>query len=544
MFFHPTKSIKSVVLFVAFIFALNAFSQTAPFNIVLEPININELGGLQSFAFGQHAGKWLIVGGRLDGLHRRQPFAAFDQAGHNTQLIVIDPQLKQKWVAPISSLSANLQEQLKSTNMEFYQVDQYLYFLGGYGYSELLGDHTTFSNLTAIDVPATINAIIANSEFVSYFRQIKDPQFQVTGGRLEKINNTFYLVGGHKFIGRYNPAGPTRGPGFIQEYTDQVRKFNLIDDGKTMQIEHLPSLTDTTNLHRRDFNVAAQILANGSEGITAFSGVFQKTVNLPFLNCVQIDSAGYSVNNDFSQYYNHYHSAHFPVYDASSNEMHTVFFGGIAQYFDSAGILTQNNEVPFVPTISRVTRAANGIMAEYKLPIEMPTLLGAGSEFIANKNLPRYANGVLKLDELKNDTTLVGYIFGGISSSAPNIFWINDGTQSSASSQIFKVLLTLNDTKSEHQLNEQSLGTLKMKAYAYISDEIFEVKYNVTQPTDVRIRIFTIEGELLEEELYEDQEIGKYKYKTQISGISSGGTLMLTIETDYEKATQKIVIEL
>jgi hypothetical protein len=227
MFFHPTKSIKSVVLFVAFIFALNAFSQTAPFNIVLEPININELGGLQSFAFGQHAGKWLIVGGRLDGLHRRQPFAAFDQAGHNTQLIVIDPQLKQKWVAPISSLSANLQEQLKSTNMEFYQVDQYLYLLGGYGYSELLGDHTTFSNLTAIDVPATINAIIANTEFVSYFRQIKDPQFQVTGGRLERINNTFYLVGGHKFIGRYNPAGPTRGPGFIQEYTRSGKKIQL-----------------------------------------------------------------------------------------------------------------------------------------------------------------------------------------------------------------------------------------------------------------------------------------------------------------------------
>jgi hypothetical protein len=54
--------------------------------------------------------------------------------------------------------------------------------------------------------------------------------------------------------------------------------------------------------------------------------------------------------------------------------MHTVFFGGIAQYYDSLGILVQDNNVPFVKTIARVTRDASGTMAEYKLPIVMPTL--------------------------------------------------------------------------------------------------------------------------------------------------------------------------
>jgi hypothetical protein len=126
------------------LFPIKAFSQTAPFNITIEPIEIAELGGLQSFAFGQYDGKWLIIGGRLDGLHRRQPFAAFDQAGHNTQLIVVDPVSLQKWSAPITSLSVPLQEQLKSTNMQFYQVGNYLYLTGGYGYSETIGDHTTF----------------------------------------------------------------------------------------------------------------------------------------------------------------------------------------------------------------------------------------------------------------------------------------------------------------------------------------------------------------------------------------------------------------
>ena len=85
-------------------------------------------------------------------------------------------------------------------------------------------------------------------------------------------------------------------PTFTQVYTDAIRKFNISDNGKTLVVTHLPTITDATNLHRRDYNAVPQILPNGEEGITAFSGVFQPTVNLPFLNCVNIDSITYSVN--------------------------------------------------------------------------------------------------------------------------------------------------------------------------------------------------------------------------------------------------------
>jgi hypothetical protein len=521
----------------------NAFSQTAPFTITIEPVNITDLGGLQSFAYGQHNGKWLIIGGRLDGLHRRQPFAAFDQAGHNTQLIVVDPGSLQKWSAPITSLSTTLQEQLSSTNMQFYQVGHYLYLTGGYGYSESFGDHTTFSHLTAVDVPSTINAIINDLSFVESFRQITDPQFQVTGGRMEKINNTFYLVGGHKFIGRYNPMGPNHGPGFIQEYTDQIRKFTLNDNGSTLTIDHLPSMTDAVNLHRRDFNVTAQIMPNGEEGLTAFSGVFQKEINLPFLNCVNIDSTGYTVNNAFTQYYNHYHCAHFPMYSAISNEMNTVFFGGIAQYYDKSGVLVQDNDVPFVNTIARVSRNASGVMAEYKLPIEMPSLLGAGSELIPNENLPRFANGVIKYDDLPNDTTLIGHIYGGISSTTANIFFTNTGTESNASSQIFKVFLTKSETLGTHDLNSQSLGTLKMLVYPNPNDSNLSVRYNLIKTTDVKFSLYSIEGKLMDTQLFKNRPMGENTYTNYVKGMTKGGTYILTIETDYEKATQKIIMQ-
>ena len=437
-----TKKI-AIILGLIF-FNLSVFSQTSPFNIVLEPINIEGLGGLQAYAFGQHGGKWLIVGGRLDGLHRRQPFAAFGAAGNNNELIVIDPVSQQKWTSPLTSLPTAIQEQLSSTNMNFYQEGDYLYCVGGYGYSKTIGDHTTFSNLTAIKVSEVINAVIANTDMTSNFRQISDAKFQVTGGRLKKINNTYYLLGGQKFIGRYNPMGPDHGPGFVQEYTNAIRKFTLIDDGKTIVINHLPSFEDRVNLHRRDYNAEPQILPNGAEGITMFSGAFQLNADLPFLNSVTIDSTNYRVNNTFQQYYNHYHCPVLPLYSESKNEMHNVFFGGIAQYYDSSGIMIKDDNVPFTKSIARVTRNASGTLAEYLLPIEMPTLLGAGAEFIPNKNIPHYNNEVLKLDQIKADSTLVGYIYGGISSSAKNIFFINRGTESSASSQIFKVYLTNN----------------------------------------------------------------------------------------------------
>jgi hypothetical protein len=522
------------------IFSFSVFSQTTPFNIYIEPMNISGLGGLQAYAFGKHNGKWLVVGGRLDGLHRRQPFAAFNVAGNNNQLIVIDPVTQQKWTAPISSLSVGLQEQLSSTNMEFYQEGNFLYIIGGYGYNAASAARKTFDNLTAIDVPSVINAVIGGVEFTSYFRQISDAQFAVTGGHLKKIYNTFYLIGGNKFDGNYNPMG---GPTYTQVYTNAIRKFILSDDGTTISITHLPTITDATNLHRRDYNAVPQILPNGTEGITAFSGVFQPTIDLPYLNCVNIDSTSYAVNNSFQQYYNHYHCAVLPLYSASNNEMHNVFFGGIAQYYDSLGILVQDNNVPFVKTIARVTRNSGGTMAEYKLPIEMPSLLGAGAEFIPIASVPQFNNKVFKLDDFSTDSTLVGYIYGGISSTAANIFFTNTGIQSSASSQIFKVYVIKNSTVGIHDLNEQSIGTLKIQVFPNPNDGNFVVKFNLNKIGETKISLYGIDGKKIEDRVLTNLFLGENSFQRKIKTLDLGGTYTLTIETPYEKATQKIIIE-
>jgi hypothetical protein len=531
---------KKLLSFISAIFMVSLLSaQTAPFDIHIEPMSISGLGGLQAYAFGQHNGKWLIVGGRLDGLHRRQPFASFDVAGNNNQIIVIDPVTQQKWTAPVTSLSVALQEQLSSTNMEFHQDGNYLYIIGGYGYNTATASRKTFDNLTAIDVPSVISAVIAGSSFTGGFRQYSDAQFAVTGGHLKKINDVFYLVGGNKFDGNYNPMG---NPTYTQVYTNAIRKFTVSDDGTNLTVTHLPTLTDATNLHRRDYNAVPQIMPNGAEGITAFSGVFQPNVDLPFLNCVNIDSAGYAVNNTFQQYYNHYHCAVLPVYSAVNNEMHSVFFGGIAQYFDSAGILVQDNNVPFVKTIARVTRNAAGTMAEYKLPVEMPNLLGAGAEFIPITGVPHYANEVMKLDDFTADSTLVGYIFGGISSTAPNVFFTNTGTQSSASSQIFKVYVVKSKTVGIHALNKQSIGSLKMQVAPNPNKGDFNVRFHLSAATPVTISIHSVDGKVVEKVELKNLSAGEQTYLFSHLNLEQTATYFLTIETAFETATQKIVL--
>jgi hypothetical protein len=414
-----------------------------------------------------------------------------------------------------------------------------LYIIGGYGYSNTAGDHITYPNLIAVKVPEVIHAILNGGSIAPYFRQISDELFAVTGGYLNKVSNTYYLTGGQRFEGRYNPMN---NPTFTQEYTNSIRKFTISDNGTDLIVTHLQAITDEVNLHRRDYNVVPQILPNQQEGLTAFSGVFQVGADLPFLNCVNIDSSAYYVNNDFSQYYNHYHCANIPLYSATTNEMHNLFFGGISQYYDSAGVLVQNNDVPFVKTIARVTRDANGIMAEYKLPVEMPALLGAGAEFIPT-DVPVYPNEVIKLDALTSDSTLLGYIYGGINSTEPNIFWVNNGTQSIASNGVFKVFLIKSSQVNVDELNTQSTGSLHLQVYPNPNDGVFSVKFNLNGKTKIRLIISDMNGKVLEDSVVGQLNIGENTLLRTVENLSNGGIYFITVETSYEKVTQKIIIE-
>jgi len=409
--------------------------------LVLEEVTVPEMPALHSFAWGQHDGQWFLIGGRTDGLHRRQPPFAFLATGNNLSAYVVDPVTQQVWSAPLSTLPQSLQEQLQSTNMEFEQRESTLYCVGGYGYSPTAADHITYPNLTAIDLAGVMDAIRNAQPIAPFFRQLTDPRMEVTGGQMRLLNDRFHLVGGQRFIGRYNPMGPDFGPGFIQEYTNALRRFAIDDDGVSLAISDYLEVEDTVNLHRRDYNLLPQIFPNGEEGLTAFTGVFQYVEDVPWLNTVDILGAEVTAVPAFEQLLNQYHSAHVGLYDEDANAMRSLFFGGIGRYyFDANGTLMDDVNVPFVNTISLVQRDAQGSMLEAQVGA-MPALLGAGAEFVPWPGTPQNANGILLQHAFVGDTIVLGHMVGGIESTAGNIFFINTGVQSEASSRLFRVLL-------------------------------------------------------------------------------------------------------
>jgi hypothetical protein len=423
---------------------LNFIAKSQPFTLTLEPVIPREFTGIQSYAWAKEGDNVVIIGGRTDGLHRRQPFAAFGKKYNNTELIVVDLKKEKVWKKNILQFPVALSEQLQSSNMEFSQQGNELLIIGGYGYSETQKNHITHPAIILIKVKELINSIINKQDITPFINQLADERMAVTGGRLNKLGNLFYLVGGQRFDGRYNPHGPDHGPGFSQQYTNQIRKFTITERDGKLSIENYTAITDSQLLHRRDYNLLQQKDANGNEMLSIYSGVFQYGKDVPFTTLVDINETGYREVPGFNQLFSHYHTATLPIFNTNTKTMYSVFFGGIAQHYkDSSGKMVTDSNVPFVKHISVVERNQNSIK-EYILPETMPGYFGAAAEFIPANEIPFTSTGILQLDKVKKKKILVGYIIGGIDSRAPNVFWSNDADPSRASPVIWKVYFSKN----------------------------------------------------------------------------------------------------
>jgi hypothetical protein len=414
------------------------------FAVSMEALEIPGIVGLHSFSFGVADGKWLVLGGRRDGLHARQPFNAFPSNMNNNEIFVIDPQSSQVWSSDMDQLPLSIQEQLQSTNTCFHQHGDTLYIAGGYAYSASAGDHITFPSLIALNVSEVIEGVILGSLTPGAFKQVADSFFAVTGGRMAHEGNRLLIVGGHRFDGNYNPMGM---PTYTQAYTNAVRSFIPIHLDGLLQFAGADSITDEFHLHRRDYNLIPYGLPNGDDAFYISSGVFQPDVNLPYLYPVEISGNTINPRTEFSQYLSNYHCPTVSLFDGEST--HSLFFGGMSQYYYQNGSMTQDNQVPFIRTISMYSRNSAGEYTESLLPIEMPGLKGAGAEFIPNETLPQTEAGIIQMNDLQQDTILLGYIYGGINSSQLNPFSSNQTSTTSASSVVYKVWLSRSSTSIE-----------------------------------------------------------------------------------------------
>lgn len=515
------KTAKILILILLLSSEATVGQNTFPYNIQLTPITIANLPGLHSYVFAQHDGKWLIIGGRKDGIHARQPFNAFPNTQNNTDIYVVDIATQQYWSASVNTLATGIKEQLQSTNMNFHQEGTTLYIIGGYAFSATANDHITFNKLTTVDVPNLIDAIVAGGNITSYFKQIADPIFQNTGGQLGKIGDDFYLVGGQVFTGRYNPMG---NPTFVQSYLSKIQKFTIDNSGMQLSFSNYSAVTDMVHLHRRDYNLVPQVFPNGEEGYTISSGVFQINADLPFLYPVDVKSSGYYPQTQFNQYLSNYHSGKISLYDQTANSMHSLFFGGISQYYYNGTTVVQDDNVPFVKTISRVTRSADGTLSEHNFPVEMPNLKGSGAEFIPNTNLSHYTNEVIKLNEITATEFVIGHLYGGIQSSTINAFTNNQTSTTSADPTIYEVKLVYNPTLNVATIDGKNPLTLSVSPNP-TNDDTVRVQFNVPYVATLDYFITSLDGKLLDD--------------GEIDGIKQGDNAMTF---SLENAKGKIVI--
>ncbi|MEZ6192748.1 MAG: hypothetical protein R3C45_15855 [Phycisphaerales bacterium] len=427
-------------------------------------INAYDMGAtpvptLHSFASGEVDGKWVIIGGRTNGMHGFENIGVlnFPEATANRNVWVIDPVTKQTWSRSLEDVSSGFDgveiASLSTTNNQYQQVGDTLYMTGGYGVSYVgsVFDYETFDRLTAIDLTGLADWVInGTGAAADHVRQISDPMFKVTGGAMYELGGQMQLVFGQDFNGTYTPG--TNGT-----YTQQVRRFEIVDDGVNLSVTNTSATTPAAEYRRRDLNVIPVNSPDGlggiNEGIVALSGVFTAT-NGAWTVPVEIGATGEPTMDDpndpdtFKQAMNGYHSAKLGLYSEASGDMVEFLFGGItyAEYDEVNDTLITSNQLPNTSQISAVKIDASGeysqhYMGAFPEVYDLSSNLvryGSNAEFFPAPGVQLYDNGVIKLDELQPGD-LLGWIYGGIAANAPHVRQNPNGL-SGASNTLWEVI--------------------------------------------------------------------------------------------------------
>ena len=429
---------KTILLITFMLFSIHGVSQSTidslPFSISIEEIDssIADLPGIHSFAYAKSGSRWLIVTGRIEGLHGFSTNNSFESVYANSNLLVIDTSNWQLYTFPVDSLDSIYHSILRSTNTQFYQDGNNLFILGGYTWEASVGFYTS-PYIISIDVDEMIDAVITHTtnSAIQHIRSSNDTIAAVTGGKLMKLGNDYYLVMGNRFDGFYNQQFVI----YTQYYTEAIRKFNIIDNGTTVSISNFTSITDTNNFHRRDLNVEYYKATNGQTGIAAFGGVFRKNQDWPFLNPIYFDGANYSIDT-FNQKMSQYTCPVVSLFDSTEKEMYQIFFGGISlyNYLDSSGIQIQDSLVPFINDITVQIKKQDGSSFESILDLKMPELLGSNMVFIPSERGAQFDHGIYN-SRKDSGRTMIGYLYGGIKATLPNT------GLSSANNKIYRLYL-------------------------------------------------------------------------------------------------------
>lgn len=518
-----------IILFTGF----KLFAVQEPYSILLEQISIPGAPKIHSFAFADYNGKWLFVGGRVNGMHGFDAVSSFPKQYSNTNIFVVNPSTAQTFSRSIfSNLDFQTADPLRSTNMQYYFDGNKLFITGGFGYDSTSNGLITFPSITVIDVPQIIQAITEGTTIAPFVRQINDERMRVSGGEMTKLGDYFYLVGGHNFTGTYVTSGNN------QIYSNQIKKFKINDNGSEVSISEYTSFTDTVEFHRRDMNLVPAVKPDGI-GMYAilYGGVFKTTADLPYQNPVYIDNSGINVDYGFEQKMSQYSCSFLTAFNASDGSMHTTFFGGTSLYYYNETLHQQIRDslVPFINDITTLTKRQDGSSDEIISSTVMPALIGTNAKFILNNSIPHYANGVIKLDDISGKT-FAGYIFGGIKAFLPN------NTPSYPSEFILKVYINPNNTGVSTVNNQIPDKCRLYQNFPNPFNPSTKIRFEIPQRQYVRIAVYNSMGK--EEEVIISGYLNSGVYETDFSAGTefSSGVYYCRLQADNFSESKKMLL--
>ncbi len=401
------KSKINLIIFCIYLISTSIYSQFN-YSVSIDTFRIPNWPNIHSFTYGIVNESIYMFGGRLDGIHDKN--SGFENKFSNDQIYRWNTKTQTITQYSLDSLLPSMIEPLSAANAAFTQVNNQLMIIGGYGQSKT-GAYKTYPSLITIDLAKLDQAIASNQNIGTAFKQIIDDTFAVAGGQLEVLDQLYYLTGGHRFEGIYKDSSLVVN----QRYTSACRIFNIDFSGDTLSIDFKKEIVDEFNFHRRDFNLSPFIMQDRNEKLMCFAGVFLVNENRPFMNLAAVNYNGYEDIPDFNQRFANYTCPHVGFYSDVKNEMHKVFFGGMAEYYrDTLDQVVRDPFVPFVKSISSISRRSDGTFQETLLKEKMPAYLGTNSEIFLNPQLPYFKNKIINLDSIQKDSTWLGYIFGGI----------------------------------------------------------------------------------------------------------------------------------
>jgi hypothetical protein len=564
------QNILTVFLFL-FLFVSSALSQqvSVPFRVEIEEYSAVNSPALQSYVAAEMNGKWLLVGGRTNGLHNFPSppnNTAFPTQFANKMIYVYDPVTDNVWSRSIYlDLPFSVTEQLRSTNMQSYFTGSTMYLIGGYGKDTLLStaqrdSFVTFPKLTAIDVNGIMNAVMNNTSISSFVRSISDTNLAVTGGDLKKLDDTYLLVVGQKFTGVYGFTSQGFQSG-VQNYTEQIRKFNIIDDGTNLSISNFQTVTDPATLHRRDLNVVNVINSSGQPELRIYGGVFTAETST-WNNPVNISLTSVNQDNNFSQRFSQYQCANIGLYDSVYNRMSTILFGGISLYsydtvtntpfIDTTGC--GGPCIPFINNISVITKYSDGSYKDSLLSLRFPQnrLMGSEAIFFPDNSVPNYSNGVIKLNSLTG-RTFAGYIHGGIDATpagTDNPFMEQmfdrtkrgrSGSGTIASNKIYKVYITPNVVSINPIGNAIPEKYNLSQNYPNPFNPVTNIGFEIPKSGVVKIDVYDVLGKHVVTLLNDRLDAGKYETVWNADKMPSG-VYYYSIEVNDFKENRKMIL--